>query len=117
MSHPGDHSPPAADDEEELSAAGLRNLVAFAAPFFRPYRRVLLVIAVVLAVEGLFNAAVSLSLKILIDDALLERNAGVLVGVVVALGVIGLIVSVAGVACDYLNARLIAHANTPKSAC
>jgi ATP-binding cassette subfamily B protein len=107
MSFPGEPLPaPDDEDEEELSASGLRHLAGFLWPFLRPYRRIILVIGFVLAVEGLFNAAVSLSLKILIDDAILERDAGVLVGVVVGLAIFGIAVSVAGVVGDYLNSRL-----------
>lgn len=106
-------TPPSIDfDQKSISTNRVRRLVGFLWPFFRSHRRMVWAIGLILAVEGLFNAAFSLALKIMIDDAVIPKDAGMLVLVVIALGVIGIVVSAAGVVCDYLNARLNARVVT-----
>jgi ATP-binding cassette subfamily B protein len=84
-------------------------LVSALWPHFSLYRWQLALIALCLLLEMAFNAAFPLSLKILIDHALLERD-GRLLGLIVALlGAGVVVVSIAGLARDRLYARVGAN--------
>src|SRR5215204_721954 len=76
------------------------------APYFRPYRPQVALIAVGLMLETAFNAAFPLSLKILIDVSLIDRDRRVLVTVLAVLGGGVVVVSLAALARDYLYARV-----------
>jgi len=80
------------------------------APYFRPYRPQVALIAVGLMLETAFNAAFPLSLKILIDGALIDRDRRVLVTVLAVLGGGVVVVSLAALARDYLYARVSSSA-------
>ncbi len=76
------------------------------APYFRPYRLKMAAIVLGLTLEMAFNAAFPLSLKFLIDGALINRDHRVLVVILAALGVGVVIASAAGLARDYLFSRV-----------
>lgn len=100
------------DDEDDVSFSGLTHLARFFLPHLGPYRGLVGGILIVLALEGLFNAAFSIGLKVLIDDALPEKDTVVFVTVLVALATVGMTVMIAGVLCDSFQARLNAHLMT-----
>src|SRR5262245_39701571 len=85
-------------------------LVRSLAPYFRPYRMRVAVIALCLLVEMAFNAAFPLSLKFLIDGALIDREHRVLIIILALLGVGVVVASAAGLARDYLYARVSSSA-------
>jgi ATP-binding cassette subfamily B protein len=84
-------------------------LVSALWPYFSLYRGQLALIALCLSLEMAFNAAFPLSLKILIDHALLERDGRLLVLIVALLGAGVVVVSIAGLARDRLYARVGAN--------
>jgi ATP-binding cassette subfamily B protein len=90
--------------------AGVRTLVRSLTPYFRPYRLQIAAIGLVLLLEMSFNAAFPLSLKLLIDGALLNRDHRILVIILVLLGVGVVVASAAGLARDYLYARVSSSA-------
>src|SRR5262249_11201768 len=85
-------------------------LVRSLAPYFRPYRLRVAAIGLGLLVEMVFNAAFPLSLKFLIDGALLNRDHRTLILILVSLGVGVVAASAAGLARDYLYARVSSSA-------
>jgi ATP-binding cassette subfamily B protein len=68
----------------------------------RPYAGLAAVVLALIAIEGMFNAAFALSMRFLIDDALNEENVEALWLVLATLGSLGVSVTAAGVAGDYL---------------
>jgi ATP-binding cassette subfamily B protein len=102
---------PAEDDDNEddsLSRGQVARLLRLLAPGFTHEKRTLAILGAVFALEGSFNAAFSLALMFLIDDALLQRNQHALVVILVALAASGVVVSIAGLAGDFFAARLLA---------
>jgi ATP-binding cassette, subfamily B, bacterial len=79
-------------------------------PSFRPYRVQTLLIAGGVLLEMAFSAAFPLSLKVLIDNALIGRNYHLLRIILAVLGVGVVIVSLAGLGRDYLYARVSSSA-------
>jgi ATP-binding cassette, subfamily B, bacterial len=96
--------------EQKEKALGIWGLVNSLWPYFRPYRLKLGLIMLGLLLEVAFTAAFPLSLKILIDGALIDRNRRVLILILVLLGGGVIIVSAAGLARDYLWARVSSSA-------
>jgi ATP-binding cassette subfamily B protein len=93
--------------EEEPSDVGaavdaLRRL----APYFRPYRKTQVLVALGVLCDVAFDAFWPLAFKFLIDDGLIPKDAAVLVGVLVVLGIGVIVTSAIGVAYSYLNAKL-----------
>jgi ATP-binding cassette, subfamily B, bacterial len=96
------------DDSEagEVDARGIRFLVGFLRPFFRPYHRVGLGLAIVLSLETGFNCCFPLATRYLIDDGLLKRDYRALVATLIFLAVAAVAVALLGLICDYLAARI-----------
>jgi len=84
------------------AADALRRL----APYFRPYRKTQVLVALGLLVDVAFDAFWPLAFKYLIDDGLIPQDGQVLVGVLVVLGIGVIVTSAVGVAYNYLNAKL-----------
>jgi hypothetical protein len=102
---------PAMDGAESRAEQGSPILGAWAlirslAPYFRPYRLKLAAIALGLILEMAFNTAFPLSLKFLIDGALIDRDHRVLALILTLLGGGVVIASAAGLARDYLYASI-----------
>src|SRR5262249_19936492 len=85
-------------------------LIRSLTPYFSPYRTRIAAIALGLLIEMAFNAAFPLSLKFLIDGALIDRDRRILVIILALLGVGVVIASTAGLARDYLYARVSSSA-------
>ena len=102
--------PRESDDNEDdsLSTGQLARLLRLLAPGFAHEKTTLAALGAIFTLEGSFNAAFSLALMFLIDDALLQRNQHALVVILIALAASGLVVSIAGLAGDFLAARLLA---------
>ncbi len=103
------------DDEEEQPepqpgevAGALGPVIAFLRPYYRRRGGVLTLLGLGVLAETGYNVAFPLSLKYLIDDALLQQNQQALVRILVVLGVLAAVISTVGVCGAYLNARLSA---------
>jgi ATP-binding cassette subfamily B protein len=96
--------------EQSSPVLGAWALIRSLAPYFRPYRLKMAAIALGLLLETAFNAAFPLSLKFLIDGALIDRDHRVLVLILALLGGGVIIASAAGLARDYLYARVSSNA-------
>ena len=77
-------------------------------PYLRPYRREIVLVLLMVAVETAFNAWVPLSFSYLIDDALIPRDKQALVILLAALGASVVVVGFTGIARDRLYARVSA---------
>ncbi|MEP6780604.1 MAG: ABC transporter ATP-binding protein [Gemmatimonadaceae bacterium] len=95
-------------DDELLSTGQVTRLLRLLAPGFAHQKPTIAALSAVFVLEGSFNAAFSLALMFLVDDALLQRNQHALVVILIALAASGFVVSIAGLAGDYLAARLLA---------
>lgn len=114
---PADHELDDEDEEPEIHARDLGALVRFLRPYAASYRRSLLLLALVLLVETIFNFLFPLASQFLIDKGLggeamsengvpAEKDFSVVIGVIIFLAVGSVAVTVLGVAMDYLNARV-----------
>src|SRR6266487_5186679 len=95
----------AVPEMEERPVAATRESIRLLLPYLRPYRRELGLLLLGVGVETAFNAWVPLSFSYLIDDALVPRNEGVLIAVLVGLGASVVVTAAIGVARDRLYAR------------
>ena len=73
-------------------------------PYLRPYRREIVLVLLMVAVETAFNAWVPLSFSYLIDDALIPRDKQALAILLAALGASVVVVGFTGIARDRLYA-------------
>jgi ATP-binding cassette, subfamily B, bacterial len=99
------------DDETPDVAQGvgaLRPVFAFLRPYYRKRGSVLALLALGVLAETSYNVAFPLSLKYLIDDALLKQNHEALVWILIVLGVLAVVISTVAICVEYLNARLAA---------
>src|SRR5262249_36418904 len=96
------------DDSEvgEVDVLELRFLAGFLRPFFRPYHRLGLGLAIVLLLETGFNCCFPLATRYLIDDGLVRRDSRALVATLIFLAVAAAAVALLGLVCDYLAARI-----------
>ena len=99
------------DDETPDAAHGvgaLRPVFAFLRPYYRQRGSVLALLALGVLAETSYNVAFPLSLKYLIDDALLKQDHEALVWILIVLGVLAVVISTVAICVEYLNARLAA---------
>jgi ATP-binding cassette, subfamily B, bacterial len=101
------------DDEDETPDAAqgvgaLRPVFAFLRPYYRQRGLVLALLALGVLAETSYNVAFPLSLKYLIDDALLKQDHEALVWILIVLGVLAVVISTVAICVEYLNARLAA---------
>jgi ATP-binding cassette subfamily B protein len=101
------------DAEEEIPDAAqglgaLRPVINFLRPYYRRRGRVLVLLGLGVLAETSYNVAFPLSLKYLIDDALLKQDHEALVWILIVLGVLAAVISTVAVCVEYLNARLAA---------
>jgi ATP-binding cassette, subfamily B, bacterial len=101
------------DGEDENSDAAhslgaLRPVLDFLRPYYRQRGRVLALLGLGVLAETSYNVAFPLSLKYLIDDALLKQDHEALVWILIVLGVLAAVISMVAVCVEYLNARLAA---------
>jgi ATP-binding cassette, subfamily B, bacterial len=75
--------------------------------YFRPYRISLIPVVLASALEMFFNAQIPMSVKFIIDRALLGHNERIMVVVLAALAASTLLISVTSLARDYLYARIV----------
>lgn len=98
------------DDEEgeaeEVHARDLKQLARFFRPFAHPYRRLFLGLGLFLLLETVFNLSFPLATQYLVDEGLLRHNARVLVAILIFLAVAAVSVTVLGLGCDFLAARI-----------
>ncbi len=92
-------------EEQAASDPGVWRLIWALWPYFRIHRWQLALIALSVGLEVAFNAAFPLSLKALIDHALLARDGRVLILILALLGGGVAVVSVVGLLRDRLYAR------------
>ncbi|MGA3235752.1 MAG: ABC transporter ATP-binding protein [Bryobacteraceae bacterium] len=101
------------EDEDETpdiahGVGALRPVFAFLRPYYRKRGSVLALLALGVLAETSYNVAFPLSLKYLIDDALLKQNREALVWILIVLGVLAVVISTVAICVEYLNARLAA---------
>ncbi|MBK8121018.1 MAG: ABC transporter ATP-binding protein, partial [Sulfuritalea sp.] len=88
--------------------AGLRWFLAHLARWLAPYRRLTLLAAAALLIDVVYESAFPLALKLLIDRAIIPRDAAMLAGISAALVGLGLSAAAAAIFRDWLYARLSA---------
>jgi ATP-binding cassette subfamily B protein len=98
------------DDEEELpeGASAVRIVFDFLRPCYQGQRGPLILLGLCVLAETLYNVAFPLSLKYLIDDALLKQDRSALVWILIVLGILAVVISAVTMAMEFLNARLAA---------
>jgi ATP-binding cassette subfamily B protein len=106
---PRDIAPEDAEQLEELRPGDLTRLVRFLRPYLRPYRKSLLLIALLLVVQTAFNASFPLATQYLIDEGLIERDFEALVHVLVFLGIAAVAVSLVSIVNDYVYSGVVAE--------
>ena len=98
--------------EQEPGASrplSLGGFILALAPFLRRWWPTLLGVAALILVEVTFTAALPLSLKLIIDDAIPQRDGSLLGAVLAALAAGGVLVAALGVWRDTLSARVTAQ--------
>ncbi len=102
-------TPELEDEDEDLPAAGvIRGVFAFLRPYYAGHRGPLALLALGVLAETGYNVAFPLSLKYLIDDALLRQDRHALILILAVLGALAVIVSTLAICVEYLNAKLAA---------
>jgi ATP-binding cassette, subfamily B, bacterial len=99
------------EDKHPDAAHGLgalRPVIAFLRPYYRKRGSVLALLGLGVLAETSYNVAFPLSLKYLIDDALLKQDHHALVWILIVLGVLAVVVTTVAIGVEYLNARLAA---------
>lgn len=89
-------------------AGALRTVFSFLRPYYRQHRPTLTLLTLCVLAETGYNVAFPLSLKYLIDDALLKQDHSALVWILIVLGVLAIVISAIGTLMEFLNARLAA---------
>jgi len=84
----------------------LRAVFRFLKPYYREQRGPLILLALCVLAETSYNVAFPLSLKYLIDDALLSENRSALVWILVVLGVLAVVIAAVTTLMELLNAKL-----------
>jgi ATP-binding cassette, subfamily B, bacterial len=97
-----DESPADVDADTSAAADALLRL----APYYRPYRRTVVLVGLGVLVDVAFDALWPLAFKVLIDDGLIPKDSTVLIAVLAFLVIGVLITSATGVAYSYLYAGL-----------
>jgi ATP-binding cassette subfamily B protein len=99
-----------ADDDDlelgEIDGRELRFLARFLGRFCRPYRRLGLLLAMVLFFETVFNGAFPVATRYLIDDGLVKREPRALVAMLSFLAFAAVMLALLGLCCDYLTAHI-----------
>ena len=98
---------PAPDVTEEDESA-LRTVFRFLRPYYREHRRPLLLLGLCVLAETSYNVAFPLSLKYLIDDALLSENRSALLWILAVLGALAVVIAAVTTLMEFLNAKLAA---------
>ena len=96
------------EKEEDKASSALASFGRFLRPYLRPHTLSLVWLGLGSLVEATFNTAFALTLKFIIDDALLARDLPVLFLILAVLAASGLLVSVIGVFYEWLYARVAA---------
>jgi ATP-binding cassette subfamily B protein len=96
------------DIAEETDRGALRSVFGFLGPYYRQHRGTLLFLILCVLTETGYNVAFPLSLKYLIDDALLAQNHSALVWILIVLGALAVVISAISAFLEFLNARLAA---------
>ncbi len=96
---------PTDSDAPQDHFAGVRQILRHVGVAFRTRWGVGLLILGGLLIEMAFNAAVPMSFKYLVDSAIVPRDEKVLIGILAGLTIGVVLVSAAGLGCDYLYAK------------
>ena len=97
------------EEEGHIRAKDLGFMLRFLSPYLRPYGKHLILIAVLLAVQTVFNASFPLATQYLIDEGLIERDWNALVLVLIFLSAAAIGVSVTAIGNDYLYSRVFSN--------
>ncbi len=84
----------------------LQTVFGFLKPYYREQRGPLILLTLCVLAETSYNVAFPLSLKYLIDDALLRENRSALVWILVVLGVLAVLIAAVTTLMEFLNAKL-----------
>jgi len=90
------------------SASALGTVLRFLRPYYGQHRRTLILLALCVLAETSYNVAFPLSLKYLVDDALLQQDRHALVWILAVLGILAVVISAVTTVMEYLNAQLAA---------
>jgi len=82
-----------APDVTEEDESALRTVFRFLRPCYREHRRPLLLLGLCVVAETSYNVAFPLSLKYLIDDALMSENRSALVWILAVLGALAVVIA------------------------
>jgi ATP-binding cassette subfamily B protein len=96
------------EDDEGSESGALRAVFDFLRPYYRRHASSLFLLALGVVAETGYNVVFPLSMKYLIDDALVGRNYAALIRILIVLGVLAVVISGVAIAVEYLNARLAA---------
>lgn len=94
--------------EAAQRASALRTVFRFLRPYYRQHRGTLILVALCVLAETGYNVAFPLSLKYLIDDALIGEDRSALLWILAVLGILAVAISAVTALMEYLNAQLAA---------
>ena len=97
------------DDEEEGTPCGILDLARSLGPYLKPYRGLAAVVFMGLLLDMAFMSAMPVCFKFLVDDLVAGGSAKMLYAILLGLGVGVVVVSFAGLGCDYLYAKLVSR--------
>jgi len=97
------------EEEGKIQAKDLGFMLRFLSPYLRPYGKHLAIVAVLLAIQTVFNASFPLATQYLIDEGLIERDWNALILVLIFLSTAAIGVSVTAIANDYIYSGVFSN--------
>lgn len=93
-------------EDEVVTANDLKAIIAFLAPFLKPYRVIVGCLVVLILTEAALNFSFPLVTQYLIDEGLIKRDWDALVNSLIFMGVAAVSVSAIALIADYVYTRL-----------
>ncbi|QCI65021.1 ABC transporter ATP-binding protein [Phreatobacter stygius] len=94
------------EEAEDVSADDVKAIIAFLAPFCKPYRAIFVLLGLLVLVEAALNFSFPLVTQYLIDEGLIKKEWDALVKSLVFMGLAAVTVSIVALIADYIYTRV-----------
>lgn len=94
------------EEEEDVSADDVKAIIAFLAPFGKPYKALFVLLGLLVLVEAALNFSFPLVTQYLIDEGLIKKEWDALVKSLIFMGAAAVTVSMVALLADYIYTRV-----------
>ncbi|MGL4288229.1 MAG: ABC transporter ATP-binding protein [Phreatobacter sp.] len=94
------------EEEEDVSADDVKAIIAFLAPFGKPYKALFVLLGLLVLVEAALNFSFPLVTQYLIDEGLIKKEWDALVKSLIFMGLAAVTVSIVALIADYVYTRV-----------